>query len=244
MQLTKDKKIWIPSDDDWITWSENFELDEFNDVMPHISKTDVALDIGAHVGIWSKRLAKRFKKVIAFEPVPKHIECWKRNMSQFGSSNRNTTHVILNEVALSNEECIAPMKVPNVTNSGMASLEHNQIHGRWLQPGWETFPEVEVIVKPLDSFEFDQIDFMKIDVEWFEYNVLQGAIETIKKHNPIIYIEIHDPRAYGLMKDLDLGYRVFYSNKMNRLFKRDTTREYLQQVKKIDNLKEILKTTK
>jgi len=87
MHLTSDKRIWIPDDDDWVNWSGNFEQGEFNDVMPHISKWDVALDVGAHVGIWSTRLAQKFKRVIAFEPVPKHIECWKQNMSKFISEH-------------------------------------------------------------------------------------------------------------------------------------------------------------
>ena len=79
MHLTSDKRIWIPDDDDWVNWSGNYEQDQFNEVMPHVSNRDVALDIGAHVGIWSMRLAQNFKRVIAFEPVPKHIECWKQN---------------------------------------------------------------------------------------------------------------------------------------------------------------------
>ena len=81
MHLTKDKMLWVPEDDDWHEWGENWEKIEFTDIMNHhISNWDVALDIGAHVGIWSMRLAEKFKRVHAFEPVPKHIECWKQNM--------------------------------------------------------------------------------------------------------------------------------------------------------------------
>ena len=105
MQLTSDKRIWIPDDEDWIKWGGNYEQIEFDNIMNHhISNWDVALDVGAHVGIWSTRLAERFKKVIAFEPVPKHIECWKQNMQRFTSEHSEWENArILETVAHSNE---------------------------------------------------------------------------------------------------------------------------------------------
>ena len=94
--------------------------------MPHISKWDVALDVGAHVGIWSTRLAERFKRVIAFEPVPKHIECWKQNMSKFISEHNEWGNIsTLETVALGHENGTAVMKVPNTTNSGNNSYTYN-----------------------------------------------------------------------------------------------------------------------
>ena len=249
MHLTSDKRIWIPDDDDWVNWGGNYEQDQFNEVMPHISKWDVALDVGAHVGIWSTRLAQKFKRVISFEPVPKHIECWKQNMSKFISEHSEWGNVsTLETVALGHENGTAPMKVPNTTNSGMASLVYevfNQRTGdRWVQPEWETFPEIVVETRTLDSYEFDQLDFIKIDVEWFELRVLQGAENTIRKHKPIIYIEMHDTEGFNFMKNLDLDYRIFYSHGADRLYKVDTSREWKQHIKKIDNLKEVLKDVK
>ena len=248
MHLTSDKRIWIPDDDDWITWSGDFEQGEFNDVMPHISNRDVALDIGAHVGIWSMRLAQNFKRVIAFEPVPKHIECWKRNMSNSINEQSEWGNIsTLETVALGHENGTAPMKVPNTTNTGMASLVHKVSSNegtRWVQPEWETFPEIVVETRTLDSYEFDQLDFIKIDVEYFERRVLQGAENTIKKHKPIMYIEMSDPQAYTFMKELDLGYRCFYSHGVNRLYKVDTSHEWKQHIEKVDKLKDVLKNAK
>jgi FkbM family methyltransferase len=248
MHLTKDKRIWIPDDDDWIRWGGDYEQVEFDNVMSHISKWDVALDIGAHVGIWSTRLAERFKKVIAFEPVPKHIECWKQNMLKFIDERSEWGNVsILETVALGHENGTAPMKVPNTTNTGMASLVHefNQKTGdRWVQPEWENFPKIEVKTRTLDSYEFDQLDFIKIDVEWFELRVLQGAENTIRKHKPIMYIEMSDTEAYTFMKELDLDYRIIYSHGVNRLYKIDMSQEWIQHVKKIDKLKKIMKSVK
>ena len=108
----------------------------------------------------------------------------------------------------------------------------------WLE---EHFPELEVETRTLDSYEFDQLDFMKIDVEWFELRVLQGAENTIRKHKPIMYIEMHDTQAYTFIKNLDLNYRILYSHGADRLYKVDTSHEWKQHINKIDKLKRVLK---
>ena len=250
MHLTSDKRIWIPDDDDWVNWSGNYEQDQFNEVMPHVSNRDVALDIGAHVGIWSMRLAQNFKRVIAFEPVPKHIECWKKNMSNFISEQSKWGNIsTLETVALGHENGTAPMKVPNTTISSCCSTllyeVFNQRTGaRWVQSGWENFPNIQVKTRTLDSYEFHQLDFIKIDVEWFELRVLQGAENTIRKHKPIIYIEMHDTEGFNFMKNLDLDYRILYSHGADRLYKVDTSREWKQHIKNIDKLKGVLKDVK
>ena len=248
MHLTSDKRIWIPDDDDWVNWGGNYEQDQFNEVMLHVSNRDVALDIGAHVGIWSMRLAQNFKRVIAFEPVPKHIECWKRNMSNFISEQSEWGNIsTLETVALGHENGTATMKVPNTTNTGMASLVHEskqKTGDRLVQPEWENFPKIQVKTRTLDSYEFHQLDFIKIDVEWFELRVLQGAENTIRKHKPIIYIEMHDTEGFNFMKNLDLDYRILYSHGADRLYKVDTSREWKQHIKKINNLKGALKNAK
>ena len=154
---------------------------------------------------------------------------------------------ILETVALGHENGTATMKVPNTTNTGMASLVHERSptdRPRWVQPEWETFPEIVVETRTLDSYEFDQLDFIKIDVECFELRVLQGAKNTIRKHKPIMYIEMSDTEAYTFMKNLDLDYRILYSHGADRLYKVDTSREWKQHIKKIDKLKGVLKDAK
>ena len=229
MHLTKDKMIWVPEDDNWHQWGADWEKIEFTDIMNHhISNWDVALDIGAHVGIWSMRLAEKFKRVHAFEPVPKHIECWKQNMQRFTSEHSEWENAsILETVALSNENGIGTMIVPNTTNTGRATFVEKLFIKK------HDFPKIQVKTKTLDSYEFTQVDFIKMDVESFELKVLQGAENTIRKHKPIMYIEIHDAEAYTFMENLDLGYRIFYSNSMNRLFKSNTAVEELQELLKI-----------
>ena len=228
MHLTKDKKIWVPGDDDWHQWGANWEKNEIDEIMNHhISNWDVALDVGAHVGIWSMRLAEKFKRVYAFEPVPKHIECWKQNMQNFTNEHSELENICtLNTVALGHENGTNTMIVPNTTNTGRATFVEKLFIDK------HNFPKIQVETKTLDSYEFDQVDFIKIDVESFEHKVLQGAENTIRKHKPIMYIEVCDPEAYKFMENLDIGYRIFYSNGMNRLFKSNTALEELKEILK------------
>ena len=228
MQLTKDKMIWVPDDDDWHEWGSNWEKIEFDEIMNHhITKWDVALDIGAHVGIWSMRLAEKFKRVYAFEPVPKHIECWKQNMQKFTNEHSEWDNAsILNAVALGYENGTGTMIVPNTTNTGRATFVEKLFIKK------HDFPKIQVKIKTLDSYEFSQVDFIKIDVETFELEVLQGAENTIRKHKPTMYIEMCNPEAYTFIEKLDIGYKIFYANGMNRLFKVNTVVEELQKLLK------------
>jgi FkbM family methyltransferase len=239
MHLTTDKQIWIPDEDNWSIWGADWELVEFDEIIKHhITKWDVALDVGAHVGIWSRNLAQNFKKVYAFEPISKHIDCWKQNMLSWKDNS------ILHEVALGHKNGTVEIQVPDLGNSGMAAIVQP-----WLEhtDAWENginSSKIEVPVRTLDSYEFDQVDFIKIDVEWFEVQFLKGAKNTIRKHKPIIYIEINDTAVYETMSNIDPDYKVFYTNNPslegNKLFKIDsdfdTLDKYCRDVSLTENV--------
>ena len=48
-----------------------------------------------------------------------------------------------------------------------------------------------MVKKGDDFFHSSEVDFIKIDVEGFEKNVIEGLIETIHKHNPIVVLELN-----------------------------------------------------
>lgn len=196
MKLTKDKKLWIPDNDNWF-WRDGYEQKYFFETMRYIPNRSVSLDVGAHVGIWTKRLSTIFEKVIAFEPVKSHVECWKENC-------KGINNIEIHEVGLSNKKDYVDMKVTQ-HNSGMSTLEYDSTRIR-------TSKEEKVNVVTLDSLNLDKVDFIKIDTEGHELSVLEGALDTIKKFNPSIFIEIHgkefkkEKNAYRFL--IDLGYSL------------------------------------
>ena len=64
--------------------------------------------------------------------------------------------------------------------------------------------EVEVEVRTLDSYEFEDVTIIKIDVELYEPMVLMGAQQTIRRCRPLICIEDWTGTYGGLLA----GYKL------------------------------------
>jgi FkbM family methyltransferase len=199
--MREQRGIFIPEQDKAIIWGKNFEKKEYDKIKPRGYR---ALDIGAHVGIWTRRLAIDFTEVIAFEPMPKHIECHKKNCE--GLDN-----VVLNEIALSNINGTRIMTTKD-NNSGMSTLiDTKDLH--WRLP--KTI--MPVVTQTLDSWNFPKMDFIKMDVEGWEEQVLRGGMNTILKYKPRMYIEIW-PKKYEIISDIlerEMGYTLTPINSYN-----------------------------
>ena len=129
--------------------------------LQYVKRWDNCIDIGSNVGMWTRELAKKFKLVYCFEPNPNFNECFRRNITE--------NNVKLFEIGLSNKEHTASQEFNSTTITNT--------------PG-------SVQCQTLDSFNLNDIDFIKIDVDGFEANVVEGAVETITRNKPIINVEM------------------------------------------------------
>jgi FkbM family methyltransferase len=128
------------------------------------------LDIGANFGVMGQALEANGFTVISFEPQPDVFEVLSKNV-------RGTCY----NMGLS--DAPATLSMPKILRGSRANYGGQSIGTR------SELGTIPVSVVTLDSFEFSDIGFMKIDVEGFEERVLRGAVSTIARCRPIMYIE-------------------------------------------------------
>lgn len=144
------------------------------------------LDIGANIGETLLNFGKVNTKGqnIGFEPVPYIFSRLQKNLAlnKFNS-------VSINNIALSDKAETLSFSMPKDKNSGgirMRKNKHKSDYGA----------DKEVQAIQLDEYlkenPLKNIHFMKMDVEGFEMNVLKGALATIEKHKPTLFIEVDD----------------------------------------------------
>lgn len=170
--------IWLPDGDDHfpkmlkdsprVAGLPTYQLKKYKAVLEHVPTRNFAVDIGGHVGLWSRVMALDFNLVWAFEPLPVHRECFMRNT--MASKN-----IELFPYALSDRAERINIYMP-ADNTGHAHASDE--------------PGTLVHAVTLDSVEFPyRIDFLKIDVEGFELFVVNGGEITIRDHKPVIIVE-------------------------------------------------------
>lgn len=142
------------------------------------------VDVGAHVGLWSWFLARDFRRVEAFEPMPAHIDCWRVNMAALAN-------VMLHRVVLGESSTTVKLRTRTKGSSGDTGVEPDLTKGGQ-----------EVEQHRLDEYELQSVDFIKLDCEGYELFALRGAAETIRSCRPIIIVEqkphTGGPERYGI----------------------------------------------
>lgn len=146
-----------------------YQLRKTMAAMPRVRNFRHAIDVGAHCGLWSRVLARMFTRVTAFEPMPEHRDCFALNLA--GADN-----VKLHEFAIGNYAGTIAMQSGG-THSGSTAV----------QEGGEHVAQI----RRLDDImiESDPVDFIKIDCEGYEYFVLKGGEQTIRRNRPAIVVE-------------------------------------------------------
>ena len=153
------------------------------------------IDIGANFGFHSMEFADLVGengKVISFEPQRLVYYQLCANTLINGYDNI-TSH----NLALSDE--VTRLKMENLDYHSENTINIGNAHLN----AYTHLAYNEVDVKPLDSFQFENVAVIKIDVQGFEPKVLDGAIQTILKHKPVIFIEVEIPQlqVYGWTKE-------------------------------------------
>lgn len=145
---------------------------------PYVRQWRRALDVGANVGVFSCDFAARFEDVVAFEPVPRTRACLALNVP---------ANVRVEPFAVADQPGVLRM-YPTVANSGGSFIcNHPDVMNPEVKGGPDR--QIEVQVRTIDSYGFDAVDLIKLDVQGAEYLALLGARETILRHKPVVMVE-------------------------------------------------------
>ena len=161
-----------------------------NDVLEQISKNIAPgftiLDIGANIGNHTLYFSKilQAKQIYSFEPIKETFKKLDYNVKLNACSN-----VVLYNFALGSSNSWGSSDNVSMGNFGAQKIKYSS-------------EKKEFEIKTIDDLAIDKsIDFIKIDVEGFEEEVIKGGLKTIAKNKPLIFIEIH-PKNFSKMKNL------------------------------------------
>ena len=146
----------------------------------YVEAGTVVLKVGAHVGTHTMptaRLVGPWGRVYAFEPQRKMYRELHHNLALNGVTNA----VPLRFAVGSGDPRIIEMNPATPGNEA----------GTGVGSGGD-----QAELRTLDSFGFEQVSVIKIDVEHYENEVLDGATDTIRRNRPVIIIEILGGQNY------------------------------------------------
>ncbi len=144
-------------------------------------------DIGANTGYYGILAGYRYGasvEVNSFEPIEEHADCIKKSMYL----NRLESIMRVHSLALGNE---------NKTEKIYVAGSGTSLNKDFIQGNFESTAQIEV--RRLDDIvlggkegksSIRLPDFVKIDVEGYEQQVLEGAMTTLREGLPVLYVEI------------------------------------------------------
>lgn len=199
--------VWLPDREEYLkadidvspafAGKGTVQFKKFARAFPEIRNWRHAVDIGANCGLWTRVMARCFAHVTCFEPNPEtHEVFWLNNPPGDPTCNVSLYPLVLG------------MEVGEVR---IFTKRRSTAFTRVKDDG-----DTVVEQHTLDSFNFQEVDFIKIDVEGWEHNVVRGGIETIRRCKPTMIVEqkpnnaeLHGLKQFGAINLLQkMGMRV------------------------------------
>lgn len=168
-------------DDEYVDTEQYFSFGHFGDANPN----EVFVDCGAYVGdsleryIWNKDGV--FGRIIAFEPDKSNLQAMNYRVDRLCKEwNIKPEKIEIYPYGVSNENT-----VKNVSRYS----ENNGFGSKISEDASENTEECKLI--SLDSFFNEKVDFIKADIESYEYKLLLGSKEIVSKFSPKLAICIY-----------------------------------------------------
>ena len=162
------------------------ELNNIFAIINTLPDDAVIVDGGCNAGFFTIPVAymtqDRNIRIIAFEPQRQLFQAVSGSLALNGYRN-----VFLHNCGLGSEPGIAQLPAIDysvVQDFGTVSLSNETTVD---EDGWMNDRVVDIT--SIDAMDLPRLDFFKLDVEGYEVPALTGALTTIEKHRPWIWVE-------------------------------------------------------
>jgi FkbM family methyltransferase len=177
---------------------------------------ECAIDIGSNIGVHTISMLDGVSNngfVIAFEPQKDLAKCLIETLKQINSNFEVSNHLVSNK----NEK-----KLFYSDGSGRSRIpiEGDRYNKNW-NKSYLKSTTLDSFLSTNKKYNNQQLPIclIKIDVEGHEFEVLEGAKETIHKYKPVIYIEVWEKKG-------DLNKLVYWCEKNKYNMEKITRNDY------------------
>ena len=181
----------------------HYQLEEKKIFSKYVNKESIVLDIGANIGTHTLWFAQNSKLVIAFEPQRYAFQMLCANMALNSIQNADCKQLGVGSTREIIEVAFIDPETEN--NFGGLSLQDHSIEKVREERGVHLDGE-KIAICTIDDMGLQKCDFIKIDVEGMEPQVLMGGRATILDLRPYIYIEVDREKNWDFINDLLFEY--------------------------------------
>lgn len=182
-------------------------------VRDFIRPNSIVIDAGANFGIFSCLAASIAKqgRVYAFEPVPQAYRLLVKNAKNF-------TNIAPIQLGLGEKKCSEKIYY-NDENLHLSTLADSKMYEE-VEKHFSKCQEINIV--GLDEYiaqnQINRVDFLKIDTEGYEKEILVGAKKSIKKFKPVIAVSAYHQKndkkdIVELVLSIDSTYKYSLSNR-------------------------------
>ena len=188
------------------------------------------IDIGAHKGESIKLFSKNFiiKKIISFEASPINFEYLKKKIEE-NKQGYNNTEIVLENTALGAEDKIIEFNQFNESSS--STIKEIDKESKYYKRKFrlinflnnkETYQKIKIKISKLKDYieknNIKKINFMKIDTEGYEFEILLGLENKIKIVDIIMFEHHYDNMIKKGYTFEDIN-RLLIKNNFNKIYK-------------------------